>query len=164
MHRTSLSFQYWINYACVRFNLNLKFNETWNWRKSNLRKSVRRPVASKGPSEHCQINWVNSLWWVQSAPMRGIGLSSKSKWKQSPTVPVCSTGPELNFVPNALDSRLGKRIIKKKSALGADDNEKSDFLPQAQLGLKSHFFEVSISWKSIWIYLKSQIKFWHLKI
>ena len=133
MHKTSLSFQYWINYASVRFNLNLKFNETWNWRKSNLRKSVRRPVTSKGPSEHCQINWVNSLWWVQSAPMRGIGLSSKSKWKQSPTVPVCSTGPELNFVPNALDSRLGKRIIKKKSALGADDNEKSDSLPQAQL-------------------------------
>ena len=63
--------------------------------------------------------------------MRGIGLSSKSKCKQIPTIPVCSTGPELNFVPHALDSRLGKRIIKKKSALGADDNEKSDSLPQA---------------------------------
>ena len=118
MHKTSLSFQYWINYASVRFNLNLKFNETWNWRKSNLRKSVRRLVASKGPAEHCQINWVETLWWVQSAHMRGIGLSSKSQCKQIPTVPVCSTGPELNFVPHALDSRLGKRIIKKNPPWG----------------------------------------------
>ena len=50
--------------------------------------------------------------------MRGIGLSSKSKCKQIPTIPVCSTGPELNFVPHALDSRLGKRIIKKNPPWG----------------------------------------------
>ena len=161
MHKTSLSFQYWINYASARFNLNLKFNETWNWRKSNLRKSVRRPVASKGPSEHCQINWVNSLWWVQSAPMRGIGLSSKSKWKQSPTVPVCSTGPELNFVPNALDSRLGKRIIKKKIRLGGRWQWKVRLIAAGTTGSEVAFFW---NFYLLKLHLKSQIKFWHLKI
>ena len=137
--------EYWMNYASVRFNLNLKFNETWNWRKSNLRKSVRRPVASKGPAEHCQINWVIFLWWVQSAPMRGVRLSSKGEWKYSPTVPVCSTCWAWAEVRSPCTwFKIRKTDYQKKSALGADDNEKSDSLPQAQLGLKSHFFKVSI--------------------